>query len=127
MIAGGNATLYVSDMDRAVRFYVETLGFKLQYRAGNEWASIDAGGGLVLGLHAARPDGVRPGTSGSISVGFDLNQPIAEVVEVLANRGIAFHGPIVDNGPVKLAFFGDPDGNALYLAEMTEMATPPRA
>ena len=30
MIRGGNATLYVSDMDRAVRFYVETLGFKLR-------------------------------------------------------------------------------------------------
>ncbi len=119
MISGGNATLYVADMDRAVRFYTETLGFKVLHRAGNGWAAVDAGGGLVLGLHAARPGGIAPGTAGSISIGLDVNQPIAEVVEVLENRGVAFRGPVLDNGPVKLAFFGDPDGNALYLAERT--------
>jgi catechol 2,3-dioxygenase-like lactoylglutathione lyase family enzyme len=117
MISGGNATLTVSDLDRALRFYVETLGFKLQHRAGDAWAEVDAGGGLVLGLHVARAHGPQPGAHGSISVGFDLNQPIGDVVEVLENRGVRFHGPVKDDGPVKLAFFGDPDGNALYLAE----------
>lgn len=29
MISGGNATVYVSDMDAAVRFYSEILGLKL--------------------------------------------------------------------------------------------------
>ena len=121
MISGGNATIYVSDMGRAVRFYVETLGFKLLERAGDarqpQWASVDAGGGFVLGLHAAHPGGPAPGASGSISIGLALNQPIAEVVEVLQNRGVVFHGPVRADGPVKRAFFGDPDGNALYLAE----------
>ncbi len=46
-----------------------------------------------------------------------MNQPIAEVVEVLANRGVRFLGPVKGDGAVKLAFFGDPDGNTLYLAE----------
>jgi catechol 2,3-dioxygenase-like lactoylglutathione lyase family enzyme len=117
VIQGGNATLYVSDLDRAVRFYVETLGFKLRYRAGAGWAEVDAGGGLVLGLHLAREHGPKPGAPGSISVGFDVNQPIGEVVAVLENRGVTFHGPVRTDTAVKLAFFGDPDGNALYLAE----------
>jgi catechol 2,3-dioxygenase-like lactoylglutathione lyase family enzyme len=121
MISGGNATIYVSDMGRAVRFYVETLGFKLLERAGEpgdeRWASVDAGGGFVLGLHPAHPGGPAPGAAGSISIGLGLNQPIDEVVEVLQNRGVVFHGPVRADGPVKLAFFGDPDGNALYLAE----------
>jgi catechol 2,3-dioxygenase-like lactoylglutathione lyase family enzyme len=117
MIAGGNATLAVSDVDRSVRFYVETLGFKLRYRAGDEWAEVDAGGGLILGLHRAKGQGPGPGARGSISVGLDLNQPIADVVEVLANRGVRFHGPIKEDAAVRLAFFEDPDGNALYLAE----------
>jgi catechol 2,3-dioxygenase-like lactoylglutathione lyase family enzyme len=104
-------------MDRAVRFYVETLGFKLRGRSGDDWAEVDAGDGLVLGLHRASGHGAKPGTHGSISVGLDVNQPIAEVVEVLANRGVQFHGPVRDEGAVKLAFFADPDGNSLYLAE----------
>jgi predicted enzyme related to lactoylglutathione lyase len=37
MIAGGLATVFVSDMDRAVRFYTETLALKLEYRFGNHW------------------------------------------------------------------------------------------
>ena len=116
MIAGGSATLYVSDLSRAVRFYVETLGFKLVTRFGDEWASIDAGDGLVLGLHCARADAPKPGTPGSIQVGFNVTTPIADAVEVLANRGVVFRGPIVGER-VKLAFFDDPDQNALYLCE----------
>ena len=32
MISGGNATIYVSNMDTAVRFYTEVLGLKLTNR-----------------------------------------------------------------------------------------------
>ena len=117
MIAGGNATVYVSDMDRAVRFYVETLGFKLVVRHEDHWAEVDAGGGLILGLHPASPHAPKPGTSGSISIGLAVNAPIAEVVAVLSNRGVVFQGPVVENGPIKLAYFGDPDGTSLYLCE----------
>jgi catechol 2,3-dioxygenase-like lactoylglutathione lyase family enzyme len=123
MISGGNATLLVSEMDRAVRFYVETLGFKLRARFGDDWAEVDAGGGLVIGLHRARGSGPKAGDPGSISVGLEVNQPIAEVVAVLANRGVGFHGPVKEDGPVKIAFFGDPDGNALYLAEVKRPAS----
>jgi hypothetical protein len=52
-----------------------------------------------------------------------VNQPIAEVVQVLSNRGVAFQGPVRQDGAVKLAFFADPDGNALYLAEPYEPKT----
>ncbi|HEY2509247.1 MAG TPA: VOC family protein [Polyangiaceae bacterium] len=120
MISGGNATLYVADMDRAVRFYVETLGFKLRMRAGDaddDWAEVDAGEGLVIALHLASGHGPAPGTRGAISLGLTVNQPIEEVVQVLANRGVAFEGPVRADTAVKLAFFGDPDGNPLYLAE----------
>jgi hypothetical protein len=36
---------------------------------------------------------------------------------VLSNRGVQFRGPVRTDTAVKLAFFGDPDGNALYLSE----------
>jgi len=51
MITGGNATVYVSDMNRAVDFYVGLLGLKLAERFGNHWAQIEAGKSLVIGLH----------------------------------------------------------------------------
>jgi len=119
MIAGGLATIYVSDLDRAVRFYTETLGLKLRYRAGQGWAVIDAGNGLVLGLHGAHPGGPQPGRSGSISVGLSVTEPLDRVVAALSERGVAFRGPVRDDTQVRLAFFGDPDGNELYLTEAT--------
>lgn len=118
MINGGAPTIFVSDLDRAVRFYTETLGLALQYRAGDEFAMIDAGGGLTLGLHPATGHGPNPGTHGSISVGLNVTQPLEAVVEALKARGVSFHGPIVDDDPVRLAFFGDPDGNDLYLCQV---------
>jgi catechol 2,3-dioxygenase-like lactoylglutathione lyase family enzyme len=117
MIAGGNATLLVSDLDRAVRFYIETLGFKLRARVGDERAEVDAGDGLVLSLERAGEGAAAVGVGGSIRIGLDVNQPIAEVVEVLANRGVRFAGPVKEGGGVKRASFADLDGNALYLVE----------
>ena len=119
MIDGGSPTIYVSDFDRAVRFYTETLGLSVQYRAGNEFAMLDAGNGMMVGLHPASSKGPEPGTSGSISVGFNVSMPIEQVVETLTERGVEFRGPITDDQSVRLAFFGDPDGNDLYLCEVT--------
>jgi hypothetical protein len=59
-IRGGNASVYISDMDRAVAFYTEALGLPLRTRIGGEWAEIDAGDGLVIGLHPARPPETPP-------------------------------------------------------------------
>ena len=55
MITGGNATVFVSDMDNAVRFYTEVLGLRLTNRFGDHWATVDAGKGLTIGLHPASP------------------------------------------------------------------------
>ncbi len=117
MIHGGNATIFVSNMDRAVRFYTETLGLALQYRAGDHWAQVDAGG-MPIGLHPTGPEGPKPGPGGSIQVGLNVTEPIDEVVTTLRGRGVTFKGPVVDDGPVKLASFCDPDGNDLYLCQV---------
>lgn len=43
VITGGTATVYVSDMDAALRFYTESLELKLTNRFGRRWATIEAG------------------------------------------------------------------------------------
>lgn len=117
VIEGGTATVYVSSLDRAVEFYTQTLGFELAGRWGNEYAMVNAGKGLFVGLHPAGPNSPKPGTPGSIQISFGVNGRIEEVVEELTRRGVTFPGPIINDDPVKLAFFTDPDGNELYLCE----------
>jgi catechol 2,3-dioxygenase-like lactoylglutathione lyase family enzyme len=117
MFIGGNATVMVRDFDRAVRFYVETLGLSLLYRAGNEWAEVRAADGLTIGLHLWGGHGPAPGAASGISIGLTVKSIEAAMAE-LGGRGIAFRGPVQDNDSVKLAFFGDPDGNPLYLCEV---------
>jgi catechol 2,3-dioxygenase-like lactoylglutathione lyase family enzyme len=118
IVTGGAPTIFVSDLDRAVTFYTTTLGLDLEYRAGNDFAMIDAGQGFKIGLHPPSQQGPVPGTHGAISVGLTVSEPIERVMETLRQRGVTFRGPIVDDGSVRLAFFGDPDGNDLYLCEV---------
>jgi catechol 2,3-dioxygenase-like lactoylglutathione lyase family enzyme len=116
VIQGGNATIYVSEMQRSVDFYTGVLGMRLVFRAGDHWAQLDAGG-LAIGLHPASDGNPAPGTPGGITVGLSVDVPIAEAVASLAAHGVAVRGPEPGGGGVTLAFFADPDGNPLYLAE----------
>ena len=119
MITSITASIYISDMDRAVDFYTKTLGMPLAGRWGNEYASIDIGRGAAIGLHPVKgPKSPRPGTRGGIQVGFAVDQPLDDVVRDLQAKGVVFRGPIVDDGFVRLAFLGDPDDNDLYLIEV---------
>jgi catechol 2,3-dioxygenase len=117
MFRGGVFTIYVSDMNRSVAFYTGTLGMKLMQRHGDHWALIDGGPGLSIGLHPATPE-VPAGHRGSIAIGLYLEQPIGEAVERLRKAGVAFDGPVKEDVALSLAFFSDPDGTLLYLAEM---------
>src|SRR5262245_36465325 len=118
MIRGGNASIYVTKMDLAIRFYTETLGLRLITRIDDEWAELDAGNGMVVGLHPANPPTTAtPGTSGAINVEFRVDDSLEVVVDLLSKRGVRFNGPIASYEHVRLASFVDPDGNALLLAE----------
>ena len=118
MIRGGNATIFVSNMDQAVRFYVEVLGLKLAYRAGDHWAQIDAGDGFNIGLHPKSGSAAAPGTHGSIQVGLLVAEGLEREIEGIVNRGGEPKGPIHEDEAVRIAFIDDPDGNELYLCEI---------
>lgn len=126
LIDGGSPTIFVSSLNEAVRFYVEVLGLRLRYQAGEHFAMIDAGGGLALGLHPPGRHTPPPGAAGGIQIGLTVSRPIEEVVDELQARGVVFEErngrAVIDDGAVKLAFFGDPDGNSLYLCEVVKHA-----
>ncbi|MFY9820253.1 MAG: VOC family protein [Thermoanaerobaculia bacterium] len=119
MIHGGNATIYVSNMDRAVQFYTGTLGLKLENRYGDEWASVDAGGGLKLGLHplrSSKKEGAARRPEDGIEIGFQVEKPMEQVVAELKRRGVELHDiPEDPKAAIRLVRFQDPDGNGLYL------------
>ena len=117
MYSSGNVTIYVTNMDRAVRFYTEALGLKLAYRFGDHWASVEVGKGLTIGLHPA--ESVQPGISkNSPSIGLELAGKLEDAVKTLETRGVKFDGMSGEGKAGRFAHFHDPDGNLLYLAEL---------
>lgn len=119
MISGGNITVMVSNMDASVRFYTEVLGMKLTNRFGDHWATVDAGRGLIIGLHPALPKYPAPGTKGGTLIGLEIDEPIQKVVDRLQAKGVRFLGPIVnDAGAGSFVDLEDPDGNFIYLWEV---------
>ena len=123
MIRGVTPTVYVSDLDRAVRFYGDTLGLRVALHAPSQWATVAAPDGTNIGLHPAGAWSPKPGTGGATQVGLAVDQAIDQVVAELQRRGVQFHGPIVNDKQVRLAFFKDPDGNPLYLCETLTAGT----
>ena len=119
MFNGGIVTVFVTDMDRSVRFYTEQLGLKLLQRYQNHFATIDAGHGLTIGLHPASTASPAGDRKAGMSIGLYLSGAITDAVKTLQARGIVFSGEIVGEGKAgRFAHFVDPDGNALYVAEM---------
>jgi catechol 2,3-dioxygenase-like lactoylglutathione lyase family enzyme len=117
MITGGNATIFVSDMDRSVRFYTETLGLRLTNRFGNSWATVEAGKGLTIGLHPASAKYPAPGTKGAMMIGLEIDEPIEAMVTRLTDKGVRTMGAVVQDEPGKFVHLEDPDGNEIYLWE----------
>ncbi|MEP7353380.1 MAG: VOC family protein [Acidobacteriota bacterium] len=124
MISGGNATIYVSNMDQAVRFYSETLGMKLTNRFGDHWATVEAGRGLTIGLHPASPNYPPPGTKGAVMLGLEIDEPIEAVVARLTEKGVHFTGSVIQGESGSFANLTDPDGNAIYLWQVDRSLIP---
>ncbi len=116
MYKGGNVTLMVADMDRAVEFYAQKLGLELKVRYGNEWAEV-AAPGITLGLHQARGPIARSEPNIGISIGLEVDDIEAAVGELRA-KGVVFPSSIRETNDLREASFVDPDGTSLYLAEI---------
>jgi catechol 2,3-dioxygenase-like lactoylglutathione lyase family enzyme len=114
--------LPVTDVDRAQKFYSESLG--LDYTGTNdEGSAIFAlmGGSTLLLL--PRPDGTR---SESTAMSFEV-EDIASEISALEGRGVVFEDydlpeiktvdHICEFGTEKAAWFKDPDGNVLCVHE----------
>ena len=125
MITGGNATIYVSDMDAAVRFYTDVLGLKLTNRFGNHWATVLAGNTLLIGLHPWKDKYPRPGTKGSVQIGLIVSQgeTIQQLATRLRGRGVVVSG-LIESEEGNYLTFEDPDGNPIYVGDWDYTSEP---
>jgi catechol 2,3-dioxygenase-like lactoylglutathione lyase family enzyme len=129
MISSGNATVYVSDLDAAIRFYTQQLGLRLTNRIGDRWATIDAGPsywtsegisvGLTLGLRPASAHYPPPGTKGGVGFGFETYQRIEDVAAQLRGRRVRVTGDVITFEAGKVVAFTDLDGVPTYAWEFS--------
>jgi predicted enzyme related to lactoylglutathione lyase len=124
MVSGGNATIFVANMDTSIRFYTEVLGLELTNRFGNDWATVRAGEGLTIGIHPASPHYPPPGTKGAVVLGLEIDVPIETAVGRLSEKGARIKGTITRSEPGNFVGLEDPDGNAIYLWEVKPNAVP---
>ncbi|UQZ85379.1 Glyoxalase-like domain protein [Paenibacillus konkukensis] len=113
MFKSGNVTVMVTDLKNAVKFYVEALGLKLQHEMDGHFAQVEAPGLTIGLLHPSGDQGVKPGTSGSMSIGFEVEE-LESAIETLQSRGVHFHD-YVEGQAAQVVHFSDPEGNTLYL------------
>ena len=125
MISGGNATVYVANMDAAVQFYTRTLGLTLTNRFGNHWATLEAdpcyysetGAGLTIGLHPLSPKHPAPGTAGGVGFGLETYEPAEQVVLRLQEKGVRITSEIIRYEGGNCFTLLDLDGLPTYINE----------
>jgi catechol 2,3-dioxygenase-like lactoylglutathione lyase family enzyme len=100
------------DIDRSRRFYLETLGLPLDRDVPTGGFEV-ACGQVTLGIWEPERLGLPFAPNPN-----DLALRVADVEATrseLEAKGVEFRGETLDTGVCHMAFFHDPDGNALML------------
>ena len=116
----GHVHLRVSDLDRALRFYHDVLGFDITQRYGTEAAFLSAGGyHHHIGLNtweslAGSPP--PPGSTGlfHLAVLYPTRAELADALRRLLEAGISLDGAS-DHGVSEALYLRDPDQNGVEL------------
>jgi catechol 2,3-dioxygenase-like lactoylglutathione lyase family enzyme len=111
----------VRDAARAREFYGATLGLRESTAPDDTWPEFETSN-LTLGIMEPERIG-RPFEPSPAPIA--LRVPDVEAARTrLEEAGIAFDGDTIDTGVCHMAFFRDPDGNALMLHHRYAPARP---
>jgi predicted enzyme related to lactoylglutathione lyase len=101
------------DLEAAVEFYGSTVGLpRSVYIKERNYAEFETGN-LTLSVYNAQAMGLEHhATPNPLALHVD---DVAAARAALEQRGVAFNGETLDTGVCHMAFFADPDGNALML------------
>ena len=116
----GHVHLKVADIDRAIGFYRDVLGFDLMQRVGDQAAFLSAGGyHHHIGLNTWESKGGSPpppGTTGlyHVAVRYPSRAALADALKRLVENKIPISGAS-DHGVSEAIYLNDPDGNGIEL------------
>jgi catechol 2,3-dioxygenase len=116
----GHVHLKVSDLDRALEFWRDALGFEETVRYGDQAVFLSAGGyHHHIGLNTWESKGGSPpppGTTGLFhaAVRYPTREALAVALRRLLEAGIRLDGA-TDHGVSEALYLHDPDGNGVEL------------
>jgi catechol 2,3-dioxygenase len=116
----GHVHLKVADLDRAIVFYRDAMGFALQQRMGNQAAFLSAGGyHHHIGLNTWESAGGSPPPFGStglyhFAILYPERRELARALQRLINHGVSIDGAS-DHGVSEAIYLRDPDGNGIEI------------
>jgi catechol 2,3-dioxygenase-like lactoylglutathione lyase family enzyme len=116
-----NVRYIVSDVDAAIPFYTDILGFKVDMHPAPGFASLSRGDLQLLlnrpgagGAGQAMPDGQLPAPGGWNRIQIEV-EDLEAAVEKLKSAGGRFRNAIVAGNGGKQILIEDPSGNPIEL------------
>jgi catechol 2,3-dioxygenase len=119
-VAIGHVHLKVADLERALHFYCEVLGFELTQRYGTQAAFVSAGGyHHHIGLNTWESLGGSPPPRGAtglfhLAILYPTRATLADAYRRLLAAGISLDGAS-DHGVSEALYLRDPDQNGVEL------------
>ena len=116
----GHVHLKVADLERALAFYRDVLGFELAQRYGRQAAFLSAGGyHHHIGLNTWESLGGSPPPPGAtglyhLAILYPTRGELADALRRLIDAGMALEGAS-DHGVSEALYLRDPDGNGVEL------------
>jgi catechol 2,3-dioxygenase len=116
----GHVHLKIADLERALGFYRDVLGFELTQRLGSSAAFLSAGGyHHHIGLNTWQSEGGQPpppGTTGlfHVAILYPTRVELGDALRRLQYGGISLEGAS-DHGVSEALYLRDPDDNGVEL------------
>ncbi|MCL4543263.1 MAG: VOC family protein [Chloroflexi bacterium] len=127
----GHVHLKVSDLERAVQWYRDVLGFEVQQYYGRQAAFLSAGGyHHHIGLNTWESQNGSPPPPGStglyhVAIRYPNRPELARALQRLIRHNISLDGAS-DHGVSEALYLHDPDGNGIELYRDRSRAEWPR-